>query len=113
MNTILIGLGLGLAAGVLDTLPMIIQKLPLPALISAFTQWLFMGVVITTCNLGLPGWLTGLILGVAGAIPLILIAVTNPAMTPAGSEMKTAAIILANSIVLGTGIGFFSRLIMR
>ena len=113
MNTILIGLGLGLAAAVLDVVPMLIQRLPLLACLSAAAQWLFLGVVITRCDLGLPAWATGLILGVAGAVPVILVTIANPVWVKPGEEARTIIPILVFSAVLGTAVGVVSRLLAR
>jgi hypothetical protein len=110
MNTVLIGLGLGLAAAVLDVAPMLAQRLPAAACLSAAVQWLFLGLVICNTELGLPGWLTGLILGVAGSLPVILVAVGNPGMVKPGEELRTTLTILASSLVLGTVLGLVSRL---
>jgi hypothetical protein len=105
MNTIVLGLMLGAAAGILDVIPMLMQKLPWNANVSAFCQWVFLGLVIANCNLGLPGWLTGLIIGVAGAIPVILIT--------AASDPRTAIPIFVMSAVLGALVGFASRISFR
>ena len=110
MNTVFIGLGLGLVAALLDIIPMLIQKLPLTASLSAFTQWLFLGVIITTCDLGLPGWVTGMILGFAGSVPIQLALIGNPVLMPPGQGVKTIVPILASSLILGTAVGFASRL---
>lgn len=102
MNTIVLGLMLGAVAGILDVIPMLLQKLPWNANASAFFQWVFLGIVIANCNLGLPGWLTGLVIGLGGAIPIIL--VTAP------TDPRSAIPIFVMSAILGTLLGFVSRL---
>lgn len=111
MNTVIVGLGLGVLAAVLDVIPMFAQKLPLTACISAMVQWVFLGVVISNCQLGLPGWATGLILGGVGAVPIILMLFGHPVLMPAGQEAKTILPIMLTSLVLGTAVGLVSRLV--
>lgn len=113
MNKVILGLILGAAAGIVDILPMLLQRLPAPAILSAAAQWLFLGLVISTCELGLPGWATGMVIGLAGTIPVILVAVSNPALTPQGDEPKTALIMATMSLVLGAAVGILSRLWAR
>jgi hypothetical protein len=110
MNKILLGLILGVAAGAVDIAPMLLQRLPVAAIASAAAQWLFLGVVISACELGLPGWATGMALGLAGAVPVIIVAVANPELTPKGEEAKTALVMALMSLALGAGVGALSRL---
>ena len=46
MKKIKIGLLLGIAAGVIDVIPMVIQNLTWDANISAFTMWIVVGFLI-------------------------------------------------------------------
>ena len=43
MKKTVIGLGLGTIAGIIDLIPMLIQKLPVNAYFSAFTMWIVIG----------------------------------------------------------------------
>lgn len=87
-----------MAAGILDTVPMMLKKLPRSATISAFLQYLFVSVIII--NIDLPGvawWLEGGVISLMMAIPIVIII--------AQSDKKSIPIILANAVVLGTLIG--------
>lgn len=98
MNPILLSLFIGVVAGVLDALPMILKKLSRSATISAFLQYLFVSVIIV--NIDLPGvawWLEGGLISLMMAIPIVIII--------AQSDKKSIPIILANAVVLGTIIG--------
>lgn len=96
MNQIAIGIIIGLVAGTIDVIPMIIQKLEKRACISAFTHWVFLGIVIPFVNWGIQPWLKGLIIGVLAAIP-VLILVTE-------KDKKAVVPILLFSAVLGIGV---------
>jgi dihydroxyacid dehydratase/phosphogluconate dehydratase len=72
-----------------------------------------MGVVISNCDLGLPGWATGMIVGFASALPIVIVVAGNAALVKPGEEAKTVAIMLVNAVVLGGGIGLASRMIAR
>jgi len=101
MNTVIFGLLCGVVAGIIDVVPMLMQKLPWNANLSAFIQWVFLGLVIANCNIGLPGWATGLLLGLLAAAPIILItAIPN---------IKTAIPIVCMSAIIGTALGIVTR----
>ena len=51
MKRIKIGLFLGIAAGIIDVIPMILQNLTWDANISAFTMWIVVGFLISTNDL--------------------------------------------------------------
>lgn len=98
MHSLGIGLGVGLVAGILDAVPMILRRMPARPTASALVQWLVVGLVITYLSTGLPSWANGLIAGVLCAVPIvILISGTEPASVP---------IVLITSAVLGTLAGF-------
>ncbi len=99
MNTLLLSLFIGVIAGILDIIPMIIKKLPKSNCISAFLQYLFVSVIII--NIDLPNivwWLEGGLIAFMMAIPIVVLV--------AQGDKKAVPIILTNAIVLGTLIGF-------
>jgi len=51
MKKIKIGILLGVVAGIIDVIPMIMQKLTWDANISAFTMWIVVGFLIATIDL--------------------------------------------------------------
>jgi hypothetical protein len=73
MNKLLKSLSIGIIAGVLDILPMFAQNLAWNANLSAFIHWVVLGVIIAHVELGLKGWIKGLIIALASSVPIILI----------------------------------------
>ncbi|MFH1073882.1 MAG: hypothetical protein V1752_02230 [Candidatus Firestonebacteria bacterium] len=98
MRTLLISMVIGLVAGVIDIIPMIVQKLERRAVISAFLQYFFVSIIIVNINLpGIVWWLQGGIISLSLALPIIIIV--------AEKDKKAVPIIAGMSIVLGTLIG--------
>ena len=98
MNIFVLSILIGLAAGIIDILPMIIKKLDKRASISAFLQCLFLGIIIV--NIDLPyiiWWLEGGLISLAFTLPIVLIV--------SKEDKKSVPIIMVNSIILGTLIG--------
>ena len=102
---ILIGTILGVLAGIIDIIPMIIQKLPIYATLSAFSMWVVLGFIINTSALKINGALKGLLLSVLVILPTaILIAQTEPiSLIPIG--ITTA--------ILGVLLGFASDKLVK
>lgn len=73
MNIIIIGLILGILAGIIDLIPMFIKKLTWDAKLSAFSMWVIAGFLISTINLALPGFLKGIIVSFLLLIPCAFI----------------------------------------
>ena len=98
MNTLLLSILIGIAAGVIDIIPMIIQKLDKRATISAFLQYFFVSIIIV--NIDLPyvvWWLQGGLISVALALPVVVLV--------SGQDRKAVPIILSMAAILGTLIG--------
>ncbi len=94
---------IGLAAGTIDIIPMLIQKLDKRATLSAFLQYFFVSIIIVNINLpGIPWYLEGSIISFALALPVIVIV--------SGKDKKAVPIIAAMSIILGTLIGYAGHL---
>ena len=98
MDKLLLSVIIGIVAGIIDIIPMIVQKLPKHSTVSAFIYYFFIAIVIV--NIDLPyiaWWLEGGLISFALMIPtLILIGHT---------DKKAIPIITANSIIIGTLIG--------
>jgi len=62
MNDYLIALIIGIAAGIIDVLSMIIEKLDKAACWSAFVHWLVLGIIIPFVGWEIQPWLKGLII---------------------------------------------------
>jgi hypothetical protein len=98
MNKPLKGVLLGVLAGLIDIIPMIIQKLDWSANISAFIFWVVAGFVIATSNLNLKGALKGLVISSILMIPTaLLIGLKEPlSLIP----------IYGMTLILGGALGF-------
>ena len=89
---------IGMIAGLLDILPMILQKLDKRATLSAFVHYFFVTIVIVNLNLpGIVWWLQGSIISLALTLPIIIII--------SGNDKKSIPIITGMSVILGTLIG--------
>lgn len=98
MRTLLVSMIIGIAAGVIDILPMIIQKMDKRPIVSAFLQYFFVSIIILNTNLpGVIWWLQGSIIALALAIPVIIIV--------SEKDRKAAPVIASMSIILGALIG--------
>ena len=98
MRTLLISTIIGVVAGGIDVLPMLLQKMDKRAIVSAFLQYFFVSIIIV--NIDLPGitwWLQGGIISLALACPILVIV--------SGADRKAVPIIATMSVVLGTLIG--------
>ncbi|MCD4770064.1 MAG: hypothetical protein K8R35_07860 [Bacteroidales bacterium] len=58
MNDFVIALLIGLIAGIIDVIPMIIMKLEKVANISAFTHYFVLGLIIPFVDWDLSPWIT-------------------------------------------------------
>lgn len=98
MDTLLISVVIGIVAGVIDIIPMILQKLDKRATISAFLQYFFVSIIIV--NIDLPHvvwWLEGGLISFALALPVVCLV--------SKEDKKAVSIILTVAFVLGTLIG--------
>jgi hypothetical protein len=98
MNTLLLSAMIGIVAGIIDIIPMLIQKLDKRATISAFLQYFFVSIIIV--NIDLPyivWWLQGGLIAVALALPVVVLV--------AAQDKKAIPIILTMAFLLGTLIG--------
>ena len=98
MNKPLKGVLLGLLAGLIDIIPMIIQKLDWNANISAFIFWVVAGFVIATSNLNLKGALKGWVISWILMIPTALLI--------GWKEPINLIPIFGVTLILGGALGF-------
>lgn len=88
---------IGIIAGIIDIIPMIIQKLDKFAIISAFVHWIVLGILIAYVDFPLPLWLKGLVIAELSALPiLVLVWKDNP---------KSVIPIVMMSAILGIIVG--------
>jgi len=69
MNTFIIAILIGITAGLIDVIPMLIQKLDKSACWSAFLHWVVLGLIIPFVNWDMVPWLKGLLIAELTAIP--------------------------------------------
>ena len=101
---ILIGLLLGIIAGILDLIPMVIQNLTWNANLSAFFLWLVVGFMVATSNLRLPGYVKGIVIALLCLLPSVFIIGWNNPITLLPVFIMT--------IILGALLGFtYTRII--
>ena len=98
MHGIYAALAIGVAAGVIDILPMIAQKMERTAVASAFMQWVALGLVIPFVDWGIAPWLKGAIVALLFAVPILLIVVPE--------DRKALIPITVMSLLLGAGVGW-------
>ncbi len=98
MEKILIALCIGVAAGILDVTPMIIQKLNKTANWSAFIHWVVLGLIIPFVHWDMDTWLKGLVIGVLTTVPVMIIVSAN--------DKKALIPMTLLSALLGAGVGF-------
>jgi hypothetical protein len=67
------GIFAGAAAGVIDVTPMVLQKLPLAADLSAFIMWIVVGFFIPIANFKAPGLIKGIIVAFLVLAPTAII----------------------------------------
>ena len=97
MNNIFIGILFGCIAGVIDLIPMIMQKLTWDANISAFCLWAVSGFLIATSSLQMPAPLKGISISFLVLLPsLVLIA---------WKDVKSIIPIIIMTLILGGLLG--------
>jgi len=97
MSKLIISLIIGLIAGIIDVIPMIIQKIEKHACVSAFLHWIIMGIIISYIQIPFAPWLKGLVVAELSAIPVVIIV--------AKEDKKSIAPILVMSAILGILVG--------
>ena len=101
MNQILFGVLVGTAAGIIDVIPMFLQKLPWQADLSAFLMWGAVGFLVSTSNLKINGVLKGL---------LIAFIVLAPAAVLIGGDSPASLIpVTIMTAILGSLVGYITE----
>lgn len=105
MKTFLLTCLVGMIAGAIDILPMIKMKLDRHSIASAFVFYFILPFVILDIDLfGLVWWLKGGVIGLAMALPIIIMV--------AKEDKKSAPPMLIMSAVLGTLIGIAGHFLL-
>jgi hypothetical protein len=92
------GLAIGAVAGVLDVIPMIIQKLSWDANLSAFTMWIVVGLFLAITKFKIKGATKGLIISFLVLLPNLFII--------GSKELLSLIPIFIMTAILGSLSGF-------
>ena len=93
-----VGILVGAIAGVIDVIPMMLQKLSWDANLSAFTMWVIVGFLVSVVDLKLNPILKGILIAFLVLLPnAVLIGAQEPAsLVPIGIM----------TLVLGSAVGY-------
>ncbi len=99
------GLMIGVIAGIIDVIPMMVQKLTWDANLSAFSLWIVVGFMLATSNLRLPPVVKGVVIAFLCLFPsLFIIGWNNPlSLIP----------IFVMTLILGALVGFAYNKFMK
>lgn len=98
MENLLIAAAIGLIAGIIDVIPMLIQKLDKKSCISAFVHYFVLGFIIPFVQWDLAPWLKGSIVALLLSAPVMVIVFP--------SDKKAIVPMIVMALVLGAFIGF-------
>jgi hypothetical protein len=98
MSKLTITLLIGLAAGTLDVLPMVLGEGEWIGIASAYAHWLVTAVLISYTAMLLPPWLRGALIGALNAVPVLI--------TYSHAKPSSVLPVLGSSIMLGGAVGF-------
>lgn len=105
MHNLFIAILIGIVAGAIDALPMVIQKMDKMASLSAFAHYFVLGIIIPFVQWDIAGWLTGLIVALLSAIPVMTMVLPK--------EKKAFYPMLMSAIFLGAGIGWIGEMFIN
>jgi drug/metabolite transporter (DMT)-like permease len=97
MKNIFIGILLGCIAGIIDVIPMIMQKLTWDANISAFCLWAVSGFLIATSSLQMSAPFKGILISFLVLLPCFILIVWK--------DIKSIIPIMIMTLVLGSLLG--------
>lgn len=97
MENIFIALAIGMVAGIIDVVPMIIRKVDRLSCASAFMHWLALGLIIPFMDWPIQAWLKGMVIAMLTAIPVLIMV--------SAKDRKAIAPICLFSLLLGAGVG--------
>lgn len=98
INKAYLGIILGVIVGVINVLPMILQKISWDANISTFLTWVIVGFLISTTNLKLQGILKGIIISILIFIPSTIFVIE--------SNLTGAIWIIVMTLIFGSLLGY-------
>lgn len=92
---------IGVFAGVIDVIPMLVQKIDAASCWSAFVHWVVLSVLISYVRAPLADWAKGAAIGFFSALSVVILV--------AQSDPASILPILATSLVLGGLVGVLTR----
>lgn len=98
MSKLMISLGIGVVAGLIDIAPMLIRKMSGYACLAAFVHWVVLGIIIAYINWPMPSYAKGSLVAFICTVPVVLMV--------AERGLKAALPILIVSVVLGALVGW-------
>jgi len=105
MNTFILSLCIGLAAALLDIIPMVLKKLDNLFILSAFSLWVIIGIVNAQLQISRIPLLNGLIIALLFFIPLsFLIYRQDP-----GAFLQ----VCLSTLILGSLLGLTSGFLLK
>lgn len=105
MNKYIAGIGLGVIAGILDVIPMVLQHLSWDANISAFSMWVIVGFLISAVDINLNSILKGILISFLVLLPSLILIVWK--------EPFTLLPISVMTIILGGLLGWSINKVKR
>jgi len=88
---------IGIIAGTIDVIPMMIKRLDKCASLSAFIHWIVLGLIIPYVNWAIQPWFKGTAIALLTAIPIMIIVYPK--------DKKALIPMVLFSIFLGAGVG--------
>lgn len=104
MQPFFIALTIGITAGLIDVIPMIIRKIDKFACWSAFVHWVVLGTIIPFVGWDIQPWLKGLIIGELVSLPVMILVFA--------SDRKAVIPISIFSAILGIGCAVAGSLLI-
>ena len=101
MKKTVIGIGLGTFAGIIDLLPMIIQRLPFNACLSAFSMWIVIGIFVSVTDFRLNAVIKAIIIA-------LLVLLPNSFLISWDDPVKIIPITILTILIAGL-LGYFYR----
>ena len=105
MHKYIVGVLFGGIAGIIDVIPMIIQKLTWDANLAAFSMWVIVGLFISSSNFKLPSVLKGIVISYLVLTPSLFIIYWK--------EPISIVPISAMTLLLGSGLGYTIERVLK
>ena len=106
MNKQFLGIFLGIIAGIIDVIPMIVQGLTWDANLSAFTMWVVIGFFIASVEMKVNAILKGIIIAILVLLPSTFIIGWH--------DPLVLIPIFIMTVVLGSALGFiYNKLVNK